>query len=320
MYKQMAKLMTIFIRNKKKRKQRQKELIEQYVNKTKLIMVLLCKDEADILDDWFLFHKAMGADAFIVTDNGSVDGSREILQKYKDKGWILEIIDEPCQTMHQADWCNRMILLAKNKYKADWIISSDADEFWYATSLNLKHDIMENSDCNSLSVYLKNFIPYQNSKNFINDSYFIGRRLHQFEEEKYNLNSKMYSYEDLTPKVIMKASNYKMIGEGNHKARMYRKRKSHIADIVVYHYFIRNFKHFNDKVRKGGEAIKNLPNQSFGTHWRDWYENYYLKDNMQAAWNSLFLFDRFDELCNIGVIVKDTSVADFMENVRQKGI
>ncbi len=317
MIKQMAKLATIFIRDKEERRKRRNELIEQSFNKTKLIMVLLCKDEADILDDWFLFHKAMGVDAFIVTDNGSVDGSREIVQKYKDKGWVLDIIDEPSTTIHQADWCNRMILLAKNKYGADWIISSDADEFWYSNSLNLKHDIMENSDCNLLSVYLKNFIPYLNSDKFINDPYFIARRLHPFEEEKYNLKSKMYSYEDLTPKVIMKAANYKMIGEGNHKARMYYKRKSHISDIVVYHYYIRNFKHFNDKVRKGGEAIKNLSNKSFGTHWRDWYENYYLKNNMQTAWNEMFLFEHFDDLCNIGVIVKDTSVADFMEKIRK---
>lgn len=316
----MAKLATIFIRDRDERKKRQKELIEQSINKTKLIMVLLCKDEADILDDWFLFHKAMGVDAFIVTDNNSTDGSREILQKYKDKGWILELIDEPSTTIHQADWCNRMILTAKNKYKADWIISSDADEFWYAQSLNLKHDIVENGDCNSLSVYLKNFIPYLNSENFINEPYFIGRRLHRFEEEKYNIKSKMYSCEDLTPKVIMKASDYKMIGEGNHKARMYHKRKSHIADIVVYHYFIRNFKHFNDKVRKGGEAIKNLSNKSFGTHWRDWYENYYLTDKMQVAWNEYFLFKRFNDLCNIGVIVKDTSIADFMEQIRETEI
>ena len=68
MNKQMAKLATMFIRDRDERKKRQKALIEQSINKTKLIMVLLCKDEADILDDWFLFHKAMGVDAFIVTD------------------------------------------------------------------------------------------------------------------------------------------------------------------------------------------------------------------------------------------------------------
>jgi hypothetical protein len=113
----------------------------------------------------------------------------------------------------------------------------------------------------------------------------------------------------------MKASDYKMIGEGNHKARMYHKRKANVADIIVYHYYIRNFKHFNDKVRKGGEAIRNLPDKSFGSHWRDWYENYYLKNNMQTAWNELFLFERFDDLCDIGVIVRDTSVADFMEKL-----
>lgn len=36
-----------------------------------------------------IFRKSLGVDGFIVTDNNSSDATPRILQKYKDKGWIL---------------------------------------------------------------------------------------------------------------------------------------------------------------------------------------------------------------------------------------
>lgn len=114
MHKFCAKILTAFIMDKDKRKKRRKELIEK--KDTKLIMLLLCKDEVDIIEPWLLFHKAMGVDGFIVTDNNSTDGTREILQKYKDKGDILEIIDDAGTVHLQAQRCDRMIKLAIEKY------------------------------------------------------------------------------------------------------------------------------------------------------------------------------------------------------------
>jgi glycosyltransferase involved in cell wall biosynthesis len=51
-------------------------------------MTLLVNNEADILEKHIRFHKAMGVDAFIVTDNNSTDGTIDILEKYAAKGWI----------------------------------------------------------------------------------------------------------------------------------------------------------------------------------------------------------------------------------------
>lgn len=49
----------------------------------KLIMTLLVKDEADMLEENLLFHHSMGVDGFIVTDNNSTDRTPEIIRKYK---------------------------------------------------------------------------------------------------------------------------------------------------------------------------------------------------------------------------------------------
>ena len=62
----------------------------------KLFMTLLVRDEAEILALNLEHHLAQGIDFFIVTDNGSVDATPEILQTYADRG-LLELIQEPSE-------------------------------------------------------------------------------------------------------------------------------------------------------------------------------------------------------------------------------
>ena len=69
----------------------------------RLIMTLLVKDEEEMLEKNLIFHKSLGVDGFIVTDNNSSDATPRILQKYKDKGWILEVINEKATNMSKRN-------------------------------------------------------------------------------------------------------------------------------------------------------------------------------------------------------------------------
>lgn len=100
---------------------------------SQLIMTLLVKNEESMLEENLLFHKAMGVDSFIITDNNSTDSTPEIIRKYKQKGWIKEVIEEKATDYEQKEWVDRMIWKAKTIYKADWIINADADELWYSS-------------------------------------------------------------------------------------------------------------------------------------------------------------------------------------------
>ena len=67
----------------------------------KLFMTLLVKNEEGMLEENLQFHKAMGVDGFIITDNNSTDSTPDIIRKYKQKGWIFLISDRlftPVQT------------------------------------------------------------------------------------------------------------------------------------------------------------------------------------------------------------------------------
>ena len=97
----------------------------------RIIMTLLVKNEGDILEENLLFHKNMGVDAFIVTDNNSSDGTLDIIHKYVEKGWIIKVIKEESTNYEQKEWVDRMVWAAKTEFNADWVINADADELWY---------------------------------------------------------------------------------------------------------------------------------------------------------------------------------------------
>ena len=77
----------------------------------KLVLTLLCRDEADILESMLGFHLEQGVDQIIATDNGSVDGSLEILQRFERSGQ-LTLLEEAEHTHDQAIWVSRMARMA----------------------------------------------------------------------------------------------------------------------------------------------------------------------------------------------------------------
>jgi hypothetical protein len=103
----------------------------------KLVMTLLVRNEADIVDAQLAFHLNAGVDFIIATDNGSEDGTSELLERYQRAGH-LHLIREAGTDMRQDEWVTRMARLAATDFGADWVINSDADEFWWPRGGSLK--------------------------------------------------------------------------------------------------------------------------------------------------------------------------------------
>jgi hypothetical protein len=99
-------------------------------------MTLLARDEVDIVDSWLAFHLNAGVDMVIATDNRSHDGTTDVLQEYARTGH-LHLIHEPGEDLRQDQWVTRMARLAATEYAADWVINSDADEFWWPRGASL---------------------------------------------------------------------------------------------------------------------------------------------------------------------------------------
>ena len=62
----------------------------------RVVLTLLVRDEADIVDAHLAFHFAAGVDFVIATDHRSGDGTSEVLEPYAREG-VLRVIREESQ-------------------------------------------------------------------------------------------------------------------------------------------------------------------------------------------------------------------------------
>ncbi|MEK4047183.1 glycosyltransferase family 2 protein [Paenibacillus sp. FSL H8-0048] len=289
-------------------------LIHPKFNEMKLVMTLLVKNEEDIIEENIIFHKSMGVDSFIVTDNNSTDKTKEILSKYKDKGWIKEIIEEKGEDISQQEWVDRMIKLAADKYKADWIINADADEFWYSKSGNLKKYI-KNSNSNVIKCNIYNMLPTEVGKFYLSD-WLVEKNVDN-SMQNYNL-SKFNIFTKQIPKVIHRSKGYKQIFTGNHFVKMKLQREEISSDIKIYHFSIRSLEHFKNKMINGGKAYERnskLKN-NIGEHWRYFYEGW--KEgtlNLDEEYDKSIASKYHKQFIEENIIVKNDELKNYLTNI-----
>ena len=274
----------------------------------RLIMTLLVKNEEDMLERNLCFHKAMGIDGFIVTDNNSTDSTPTILQKYRDKGWILEVIRETATDYEQKTWVDRMIWKAKTRYGADWVINADADEFWYSHTGNLKNELSATRanvlDCTMCSVYPDDAHPWTEWNRTV-------RAVADY--EAYGLSP--YSiFERQNKKVIHRTAGYLQISMGNHKVRMFPER-SRRSDITVYHYNIRGRKQFLEKMVNGGRQLEQHKGRHGGRHWRYFY-TLYKQGQLDAEYDRVIGTSAYGRLLMEGYIRPDRTLPDFFKKMK----
>ena len=94
----------------------------------KLVMTLVVRDEADVLDSQISYHLNAGVDFVLATDHDSQDGTTEILESFERDG-VLRLFRVHGE-MKDAEWRTHMARLAATDHAADWVINTDADEFW----------------------------------------------------------------------------------------------------------------------------------------------------------------------------------------------
>jgi hypothetical protein len=103
----------------------------------KLVLTLLVRDEADVLETHLSFHLNAGVDLVLATDHRSVDGTTEILAAFARTGSVV-FRREESERISQSKWVTDMARRAALEHGADWVINSDADEFWWPRVGTLK--------------------------------------------------------------------------------------------------------------------------------------------------------------------------------------
>jgi hypothetical protein len=228
---------------------------------TRLVMTLLVRDEAALVRENIDYHLARGVDFVVATDNGSIDGTREILAEYERKG-VLALIDEPRHDFMQDAWTTRMAHLARDRYGADWVLSSDADEFWWTDGGDLRAecvhaDVVVVPRVDLLPTYEQTLDP---SYRFFQNTLRQGRKARSLRPET-------------TPKVIFRTEGLVSVEAGNHDVSLPGARRRTSERARIYHFPYRTFAEFDRKVENGGASLRRNDAwpASWGKHWREWY-------------------------------------------------
>jgi hypothetical protein len=124
----------------------------------KLVQTLVVRDEADIVGTQIAYHLSCGVDFVIATDHESRDGTTEVLESYASDGCLLRIpVEGP---MRDGPWRTHMARLAATDYGADWVINTDADEFWMPRKGTLKEVFAAVPESHGIVFALsRNFVP-----------------------------------------------------------------------------------------------------------------------------------------------------------------
>jgi hypothetical protein len=249
----------------------------------KLVLTLLSRDEEDIVETMLDFHLGHGVDFIIATDNGSRDATRSILKRYQ-RGGVLLLIDEPRHTHDQGVWVTSMARLAFSRFRADWVINSDADEFWWPRSGNLKQDLADVPESvAALNIERFNFLPP--------DPRVAGLR--PFHEsmtlrERVSLTS---LGDPLPPKVLHRGEGLIAVTDGNHavQAGGLPIEAHSFSDIEILHFPARSFAQFERKIRHGTEALERNPllDPGVGSTWRTIYNEQLLRGRLPEYYAAL---------------------------------
>jgi glycosyltransferase involved in cell wall biosynthesis len=267
----------------------------------KLVMTLLVRDEQDIIAEHLDFHLAQGVDEVIVTDNGSVDATLEILRSYEARG-TARIILEPSDDYSQGRWVTRMARMAADD-GADWVINSDADEFWWPRSGSLV-STFESLDAGTGVVVARrtNFVPQPE------DDRPFWERMIVRERESLNPVGK-----PLPPKLAHRAHPEITVVQGNHRVQgpdLGERLDDGSVDIL--HFPMRSYAQFENKIVKGGQAYarnRELP-ERIGRTWRRLYEVWERGDLPAHYADSVVSDPDRDDL------VEDTRLRDYLRELR----
>ena len=60
----------------------------------RVVLTLLVRDEADVIEATLLHHYALGVDHVVATDHRSADGTSEVLRRFEQEGRLTLIAEE----------------------------------------------------------------------------------------------------------------------------------------------------------------------------------------------------------------------------------
>ncbi len=241
-------------------------------------MTLRARNEADILDAQLSFHLNAGVDFVVAIDNGSSDGTSEILESYARDGY-LDVTYDPAE-YQEGEWVTRMARRAATEFGADWVINSDADEFWWPRCGSLKEVLSAvPARYGSVRGMWRHFAPRPYGDDFFAERMTV-RVCNPGAEDNSPYSARYKTAHRATPDVEVLPGNHRALGRGLDPIRGW-------YPIDVLHFPIRFLRHFTEKyLRQWALLQTRFGEAAYHAHrsgrMREFYESYIVDDEALA--------------------------------------
>jgi hypothetical protein len=175
----------------------------------KLVMTLIARDESDIVDAQIAFHLNAGVDYVVAVDHGSTDGTTDILERYAREGHAHVTRVEDVE-YREVEWRTQMARRAASELDADWVLNSDADEFWWPRGSDLKEVLASLPErYGVIRAFWRPFVPRPD------DGVFFAERMTVRLAPEAAIHDPSSHYRP-NAKVIHRADPRLTVGRGNH--------------------------------------------------------------------------------------------------------
>lgn len=233
----------------------------------RLVAIAMVKDEADIIEHT-LRHMAGQVDEIIVADNGSTDGTLDLL--YALAGELpLSVLEDREPGYWQSSKMSTLAEMAYEHHGAIYVLPFDADEWWWHTSGAPLKDVLVAADGHVVSASLFNH--YSTSMDDPSEP-------NPFRRMAYRM-----TIPQPLPKVLVRWAPGCIIEAGNHGCVHVGGWQSSLAGVRIRHAPYRSPEQFTRKAINGGRAYEAAPDipREIGLHWKEMYE-WYLRGGEDA--------------------------------------
>jgi hypothetical protein len=212
--------------------------------------VTMVRDEADVIRYTVEHLLAEGVDRVLVADNGSVDGTGDLL---RDMGRDLPVtvVDDTLAAYHQSAKMTRLARCAASA-GADWVVPFDADELWFSPDGRTLAEVLRTTEYDILAAPMWNQLPAADDVDDPNP--YVRLRTRTADPLPQ-------------PKVAFRAHVWARVAPGNHTVRRLGRRK---ALLGIRQVPFRTPEQIERKYRNGAEAVAvaGIP-ENFCYHWRE---------------------------------------------------
>ncbi len=283
----------------------------------KIFGLMMVRNEADVLRVNVLHHLDQGVDYFLIVDNGSWDGTDEVLQDLSRNGRVGWIRDPG-----PYDQSEITTELAREAFHrgADWVVPIDADEFWWAPGGTLKK-VLEESEAGALEVEVVNFIQRRAQTQASPDALLhMTRRAPDpagpLRKAKELFESRKHAFVELMtyPKWISRARASTEIAMGDHGVQGVPEPRVKTDEIICLHAPLRARSTWFSKAVDQGARVREL-DLTPGDWWqaRRWYELATLGE-LEPEWRAnSYADDRLDVYGVSHEVVFDPRLRDLVK-------